>query len=379
MTGSMTTDRNGATATPLMDRPDASRTAINATYKRKNGAVATNIDGKPRTVVKLKIRKPPNQAAQSTPKASSGPTPVNTESKPGRKRKPLPSETEPAPINRPELEDDGYDLPSLGASTFQIYAWPCPRPTDFPNLSTSRLDWKTRTDAAKKLADFDDGADDWEDFAGNAAYYDSPAAMASAVARTFVNRAKRALWANKTWTGFVRAQMAIDSEKLAKQERDPARRKILMEEALENKLCMAIFWRVAERLCNEIWLEEFPGRVQRSSREAKESGGNAGTPTRDLGDDDGEPTGHGTNPIDHTQERQPIYASESVVPNGTWGPLVASREEANARMTATTILQSGAGGAVQAPTMGLHPNHQQGAFVGRRVFSGIDVQYGRLR
>lgn len=128
-----------------------------------------------------------------------------------------------------------------------------PRPTDFLNLSESRKAWKRRVDEQERAADFDDGSDDWYDFAGDREMYSQDSRgiskMGYCIANAFVHRAKRAFWAGKAWQEFEFAERMVDSEAQARAERDPNKRRILLEDALDNKLRLDVFDAIKQRLC----------------------------------------------------------------------------------------------------------------------------------
>jgi len=147
----------------------------------------------------------------------------------------------------------------LSADTLQIYPWPRPRPTDLTQLSEAMRRWKQQQDTAETTRDVGADADDWQDWAGNASFYESTHRFYSCIASSFVVRAKRAFKAGKPWTDFVRAELQEDSESEARLTalKRPKMREVIMEEALNNDIRLAVFEVLAPRLCAEVWLEPY--------------------------------------------------------------------------------------------------------------------------
>jgi len=153
-------------------------------------------------------------------------------------------------------------LPSFSMEMFTIYPWQVPKPRlpkDFFNLSADKRGWKAGVDVAEGEAYVEDGSDDWQEFAGNPVDYDTSTQFYSCIARVFVNRAKRAFRAGRPWNDFASDEYFIDTQSKAMTEQDPSRRKLLLEETLENDVRIEVFEAVAARLCNEIWLQPYPG------------------------------------------------------------------------------------------------------------------------
>ena len=64
------------------------------------------------------------------------------------------------------------------------------------------------------------------------------------VSSTFVKRAKRAFWAGKSWEGFIKTELSAVPD----------------EEELPNEIRLAVWERLKARLCEEIWLQPYPGQ-----------------------------------------------------------------------------------------------------------------------
>ncbi|KAK4632226.1 hypothetical protein CLAFUW4_02786 [Fulvia fulva] len=103
--------------------------------------------------------------------------------------------------------------------------------------------------------DPDANVDDWHAFAVNSAYYGSPTSLLYAIASTFVSRAKRAYASGKTWEEFEREEWRVDSAAVAKAEVDPAKRKVLMQESLDNGVRLGVLRELKGRLRTEVWAE----------------------------------------------------------------------------------------------------------------------------
>ena len=226
-------------------------------------------------------------------------------------------------------------LPVFEWPRFCIYMWQPPRPKDFLNLPESRKACKRRTDDQEKSRDIDDGSDDWYEFSGIREDYNrlndasiGEFRMEHVIAGTFVKRAKRAFWAGKNWEEFEFQERTTNTEAQARAERDPKRRKLLMECMLDNSLRLAIFDRLKKRLCEEIWLEEYheaPGlvRFKMPKKDSKVSSFTGG-PYADLSQQQPavEPTAaereNGVTgwQMDGLGHRQPLYGEETELPSG---------------------------------------------------------------
>nr|POE61043.1 hypothetical protein CFP56_64752 [Quercus suber] len=163
----------------------------------------------------------------------------------------------------------GFTLPTFSPDAFFIYYWPCPRPQIFPAISETYRAWKLAQDKFECETDIDDGADDWNEFAGNLIDYESTERFHFTIAGSFLARAKRAYRAGCTWATFEQGERRIDSSAKAKMMADPAARAKWVPEVLDNELRLAIFDVIAKRLCNEIWLEEYV--VSQSSQGKRDS------------------------------------------------------------------------------------------------------------
>lgn len=117
----------------------------------------------------------------------------------------------------------------------------------------------------KAIVAADDGSDDWDEFAGNPAHYDSLTQFHRTIARVFVTRAQRAFKHGKSWTAFAHEETTMDSQRKARQDAsrlsDRRRAQIVLEEALDNGLRLAIFDALSPRLCSEIWEEPYHGPI----------------------------------------------------------------------------------------------------------------------
>lgn len=168
------------------------------------------------------------------------------------------------PSSTLQLAPDGTAVPSFATEHLAIYHWPAPNPTqsDCSALSQSRRSWKEKQDKADAKLDqelFADDADDWSEFAGDPSLYDEleRSQREFCIARTFINRAKRAFRAGKAWKSFEAEEEAMDSSQAPQAEKDPGRRKTRLGEDLDNGVRLAVFDGLKERLCNEIWLEKY--------------------------------------------------------------------------------------------------------------------------
>ena len=158
---------------------------------------------------------------------------------------------------------DGSIIPSFSPNTFMIYDWPPPKPKSFSNLSTGHAAWKKLVDQQERNWQTDDGADDWHDFAGrpeNYPYTNEFFDREHCIAQTFVARAKRAFGACQPWEDFEKAEFAIDLKAGAKSETNLTNGHIGKAEGLDNELRIAVFNQLKKRLCNEIWLKEYPSQ-----------------------------------------------------------------------------------------------------------------------
>lgn len=172
------------------------------------------------------------------------------------------------PTKRPhaELEDkgpfhatNGMLIPDLSADNYQIYRFAPPRITNFPDISASRRAEKARLDKAEAAEYVDDGQDDWDEFAGSPEDYKTAGEgrMARCIASVFMQRAKRAYRAGRTWRSFEDEELAIDTQAAARAESDARKRKVLLAEALCGKSRLEVFDQIKERLCTEIFLEHY--------------------------------------------------------------------------------------------------------------------------
>lgn len=163
--------------------------------------------------------------------------------------------------------------PAFAANSFMLAGWPRTMPQSLDELHSKweqRKDWATTADMTEAYGD--DGADDRDDFAGNPLLYPEPGDLERAVGSTFVNRAKRACRANKGWAQFEADEEAIDSMSMAKREHDPERYKKLKIECLDNDLRLSVFEQLKEKLCAEIWHEQYiPKNEALAERPKKDS------------------------------------------------------------------------------------------------------------
>ncbi|KAK4506123.1 hypothetical protein PRZ48_004088 [Zasmidium cellare] len=173
---------------------------------------------------------------------------------------------------------DSATSPAFAANSFLLNGWPRELPEDLDELHSKWEDRKDQATTADIIETYgDDGADDWDDFAGNPDLYPEDGDLERAVGSTFVNRAKRAFRGNKSWEQFEADEVAINSMRVAMVEHDPARHKILLRECLNNDLRLKIFNQLKRQLCADIWKEEYMPRadevvaVSSSSRTKKDS------------------------------------------------------------------------------------------------------------
>lgn len=169
---------------------------------------------------------------------------------------------------------------SFAADEVLIYQWPPSRqPRNFTDLSDSDRRWRAKQDAIETESDIDDGADDWEEFAGDPELYDSRSSLEYVVASAFVNRAKRASRAGKCWEEFEAEELAADPLRAVKEVEEPERRELLRENALDNGLRLAVFDAVKERLCGEIWSQDYASIGAASEANRRDSKGVVKPPT----------------------------------------------------------------------------------------------------
>lgn len=135
-----------------------------------------------------------------------------------------------------------FHIPSFGSDTRRIYFWPYPYPKSFVDLTDNFRKFKEQTDKEEQEKDINDGADDWDMFAGPFDRGGDNKNVFSMAASVFVKQAKRAFWADKTWEQFEKEQL------LAKTD----------EEELPNKIRLAIYHKLKTRLCEEIWSQAYP-------------------------------------------------------------------------------------------------------------------------
>ncbi|KAF2161127.1 hypothetical protein M409DRAFT_59390 [Zasmidium cellare ATCC 36951] len=152
--------------------------------------------------------------------------------------------------------------PAFAANSFMLDGWPRTLPEDVVELHAKWGDRKDHATTADIIETYgDDGADDWDDFAGNPNLYPKPGDLERAVGST-LNRAKSAFRANKSWEQFEADEEALSSMRMAMLEHDPERHKILLRECLNNDLRLKVFNQLKERLCTEIWKREYVPTVE---------------------------------------------------------------------------------------------------------------------
>lgn len=83
------------------------------------------------------------------------------------------------------------------------------------------------------------------------------------MARTFVSRARTAVAAKKNWETFVGTERSIDSA--ATTETDPNKLELHLQDALDNGLRLAIFEKIAKRLCVEVFREPWTDGPSRTA------------------------------------------------------------------------------------------------------------------
>ncbi|KAI5357758.1 hypothetical protein Slin15195_G036300 [Septoria linicola] len=173
---------------------------------------------------------------------------------PGRpsKRQKITSSPEPRSVRA----TNGMIIPSFSSKTFRIYDWDAPQADlRFPKISQGRRDEKTRRDIREAGSYIDDGSDDWYAFEGRVDTYDGR--MAETIARIFVNRAKVAHGQSWAWNRFEDDELEVRTQAAARAERDPAKRAELIADSLCEKSRLEVFDRIKERLCNEVFLENY--------------------------------------------------------------------------------------------------------------------------
>ncbi|OQO07216.1 hypothetical protein B0A48_07786 [Cryoendolithus antarcticus] len=191
----------------------------------------------------------------------SGPvTPVKPAVRPNPPPQPnRPAQSEP-PTQATTMKRLKTSNTSLGPLYLKIYEWETPTPTDFLNLTDSRKQWKANMDMEEGDADVDDEIDNWNLLAGREEDYQtfSPnMTLRFSIARTFISRAKRAFRARRTWQNFELEELGINSSLEASAVATPEKRALALRECLDNNLRLKVFDDMKERLCNEIWLQEY--------------------------------------------------------------------------------------------------------------------------
>ncbi|KAK5109622.1 hypothetical protein LTR62_006859 [Meristemomyces frigidus] len=138
---------------------------------------------------------------------------------------------------------DHLDLPSFDDDSFSIYFWQFPPPRDYTNLRPYHQSWKIKQDQEDAEDEIMNDSLEWADQSLFPLDYGSSRNMYHALARGYVNRAKRAFRSGMSWEQFVRDETSLTDE----------------EAADGCELRLAILERIAERLCNEIWSQQYPG------------------------------------------------------------------------------------------------------------------------
>lgn len=155
-----------------------------------------------------------------------------------------------------------FDLPSFSRQHFQIYPWQLPAPTDFTALSPDRRREKSKLDRDFKADDPHDGADDWHEF-GDVQDFGDTRAYCYDVASNFANRAKRSFAFGNSWVKFAKHDAWLnDSSTMKLNQTDEVDGDLLIAPLPDDKLKLAIFEQIAQRLCTEVWLEQYPGPVE---------------------------------------------------------------------------------------------------------------------
>ncbi|EME47227.1 hypothetical protein DOTSEDRAFT_21025 [Dothistroma septosporum NZE10] len=134
-----------------------------------------------------------------------------------------------------------------------------PHPDHQPSMEASSIFTPALFSLSAITPDSDPSVDDWHAFAGNPShysdFYDRSSAFLYGIAATFVSRAKRAYAAGKGWEEFEKDERREDSMTMAKAKVDPVRKKIMMQEDLDNGVRLAVFQELKSRLREEIWGE----------------------------------------------------------------------------------------------------------------------------
>ena len=237
----------------------------------------------------------------STPRAQSSARQPNMANQSKIARLPLPK----AKARDARLTADDY---GLGSDQFAIYFWKTPRPKDFLDLPDYHRTWKARIDRVQKQQDIDDDADDWQGF-------DNSLSNRS-IASCFMNCAKRAFWARKSWKEFEDEERGLSSQTVdAGGKQDP--------EALDNDRRMEIFEAIKIRLCEEIWLEpyvpELPKKDSKSPMPtSKGVGGNAPDVVDNKTPPNKEERAEGIVAVTRNRDgaAEPWYEGEPVNPSG---------------------------------------------------------------
>ncbi|KAF2722935.1 hypothetical protein K431DRAFT_345132 [Polychaeton citri CBS 116435] len=168
-------------------------------------------------------------------------------------------------------------LPSFSPECFQIYDWPWFSPTDCTYLYPSHCSFRDKAERGRLPKD---GSDDWLAFNGDPNAYEgrylgqSPsAAVACAIARVFVNRARHAKKKRLSFQGFEQAEMIFSSEQGKKVTmsltKDPSRKKAIEATKLHDELRIDVWHALRGRLCEEIWGEVHPDGVVRRAKKRK--------------------------------------------------------------------------------------------------------------
>lgn len=195
------------------------------------------------------------------------------------------SEKKSAPAPRVNINDFKTQDVQLQPHVFAIYFWDRPVPTDFLNLPESVKAEKARADAEWGENDKDPELDDWHEFYGLEPPTVTGLTLKYTIARNFASRAKRALYAGRSWASFEQEELSIDSRAGAMATEDPHERAIALETTLDNDLRLYVFEQIKVRLCHEIWLEPYPEDGEGATTSFRDSaiGTTAPTPTARKG------------------------------------------------------------------------------------------------
>ncbi|KAF7189048.1 hypothetical protein HII31_09470 [Pseudocercospora fuligena] len=222
-------------------------TSMSSADTTVEASAASSLSSTPRTEQKIHSH-PSRHSSNKTPASAT------TTAKAPKKARP----SVMAPPKQPKRQELPPRTAPFSAATLVIYTWPPPHPPrSFLNLSESNRRWKNRKDEAEQMTDFDDGADDWEGYDGDADLYGGPEGLVSAIASTFVKRAKRAFWKGHSWADFEAAELSFDLKEAVEATDDELERRFREFEPLSNDLRLGVFDQIKERLCNEIWLEQY--------------------------------------------------------------------------------------------------------------------------